>query len=69
MLCCNDGSADLARILLQNGADTKIKNSTGTYVTLYLFIRRENTVFCLVIMETKQTNIETYFLKIANFYG
>ena len=32
MVCCTDGSADLARLLLQNGADTKIKNSAGENV-------------------------------------
>ena len=32
MVCCTDGSADLARLLLQNGADTKVKNSTGETV-------------------------------------
>ena len=32
MVCCTDGSADLARLLLQNGSDTKIKNSAGENV-------------------------------------
>ncbi len=36
MICCNEGSTDVARLLLQNGADTKLKNSAGKNKATFL---------------------------------
>ena len=57
MVCCTDGSADLARLLLQNGADTKIKNSAGENFHIDKdkkyepFFVTKKTVFISVLLE------------------
>ena len=62
MVCCTDGSADLARLLLQNGADTKIKNSAGENVHIDTS-QNMNHVFV-----TKKT-IYFLFCYLLSFYG
>ncbi len=30
MVCCNEGATDVAKLLLQSGADSKVKNAAGS---------------------------------------